>query len=762
MNYRLATIILAILAGIATGDYGNNYYKNYQKSYEYQTNPHTYQDSYPKNYNKPYHQDYQGSYPQDYNENSYSQNYYQESYQPSYNNHYQAPGSYNHQPYPKPYNSYPSQYNQPTYHDVYKQPYDQVNFVKPPYTRPFEEDYDTFKNLRDEENRDCGIYGFDCSKNCYRTFPYAPLKTTNFIPHCPIENGKRVCYLDNYYRSFDGTCNNLKYSWWGSIDTPYDRLAPSTFLTGGLPRTEDGEGNPLPIASLVGQLFELADPTVVSGRNTLYTFFGLMVGYDIAFTAKDENTDCTQEACDTMNPKCFNIEVGMGDCIKLNRADDIDFDCDDITERTPFSYATHFLDLHPLYGFNDQQNKNLRVTGEDQETKKGQLMTSIVPGSTLASAPVSPTTECMTAGERHRDCFRLGDVRFGDVSQLTSIHIFFLRYHNDIATKLAELNSHWLDEKVFQETRKIVIAVYQHIIYSEYLPYLLGNDLMTLFDLVPLKKGYFNGYDDYVYPNAYIEAIGAAFRLHQSVSNNVYIDSTIDNTATQSELHESMNNNYQTYNNLDDVNVGLFMGTNLEHRFQMADSLNNRLDSNFPNMGDMSSLGAINIQRGRDLGLATYSEIRKKAGLDNSFKNIASTTVTALNGQYNSIDDVDLFAGCLAEESMEIGMLLGPTCGYVVAKQFFKLKYGDRFYYENNNAQYTGFTLEQLDEIRKTSISTVSCNALQVNALPGNGFLDIDLSDADDSLVYCSNIFQLNLNLWAQISDSSQEGEMMN
>lgn len=59
--------------------------------------------------------------------------------------------------------------------------------------------------------------------------------------------------------------------------------------------------------------------------------------------------------------------------------------------------------------------------------------------------------------------------------QLATLQVAFLRQHNDIADKLAAINPHWNDETVYQETRRINIAKYQHIIYSEYVPRLIGN-----------------------------------------------------------------------------------------------------------------------------------------------------------------------------------------------------------------------------------------------------------------------------------------------
>jgi peroxidase len=45
-----------------------------------------------------------------------------------------------------------------------------------------------------------------------------------------------------------------------------------------------------------------------------------------------------------------------------------------------------------------------------------------------------------------------------------------MREHNRVATELQNLNPFWTDDQLFQETKRIVIAEYQNIIYSEWLP----------------------------------------------------------------------------------------------------------------------------------------------------------------------------------------------------------------------------------------------------------------------------------------------------
>lgn len=72
------------------------------------------------------------------------------------------------------------------------------------------------------------------------------------------------------------------------------------------------------------------------------------------------------------------------------------------------------------------------------------------------------------------------------------MHTLWIRQHNKIASKLKvnrifksfyfflfqQLNPRWNNERVFEESRKIVIAQLQHITFNEFLPVLLGQDAM--------------------------------------------------------------------------------------------------------------------------------------------------------------------------------------------------------------------------------------------------------------------------------------------
>lgn len=116
---------------------------------------------------------------------------------------------------------------------------------------------------------------------------------------------------------------------------------------------------------------------------------------------------------------------------------------------------TSYLDLGVIYSTSATFVQTLRTF------KNGQFK--------LNAAQVLPETQpCSTA-----QCYFAGDARVTQTIPLALCHSLFYRLHNFIANGLSECNQSSNDQKLFDETRRIVIAIYQHII-SEWLRIFLG------------------------------------------------------------------------------------------------------------------------------------------------------------------------------------------------------------------------------------------------------------------------------------------------
>ena len=71
-----------------------------------------------------------------------------------------------------------------------------------------------------------------------------------------------------------------------------------------------------------------------------------------------------------------------------------------------------------------------------------------------------------------------------------------------------------------QEARHIVAALMQHFTYNEFLPMVLGKEVMHNNDLVLLKDGYWNKYDQFLNPST-SNGFTIAFRWPIACSFNI-------------------------------------------------------------------------------------------------------------------------------------------------------------------------------------------------------------------------------------------------
>lgn len=121
---------------------------------------------------------------------------------------------------------------------------------------------------------------------------------------------------------------------------------------------------------------------------------------------------------------------------------------------------------------------------------------------------------------------RAGDGRSGEQPGLLAMHHIWVLEHNHIALELANMNPHWSEEKLYQEARRIVGAMIQHVTYREFLPLVLGRDVCQLFDLELLSSGYFTKYDVKTNPTVANAFSAAAFRFGHALIQSSYMRST--------------------------------------------------------------------------------------------------------------------------------------------------------------------------------------------------------------------------------------------
>lgn len=164
-------------------------------------------------------------------------------------------------------------------------------------------------------------------------------------------------------------------------------------------------------------------------------------------------------------------------------------------------------------------------------------------------------------------------------------------------------------------------------------------------------------------------------------------------------------------------------------------------------------LAAINIQRGRDMGVPGYNHFREYCGLPRAkyFEDLtgvfSNKTLLRLSQLYKHVDDIDLWTAGIAEYPIQDG-LVGPTFACLIARQFVNLRRGDRYWYENNGYP-AQFTIEQLDEIRKSTSARLVCdNSDDIETIQASPMLVADAYT--NPRVPCHSLPSIDLGKWKE------------
>lgn len=305
--------------------------------------------------------------------------------------------------------------------------------------------------------------------------------------------------------------------------------------------------------------------------------------------------------------------------------------------------------------------------------------------------------------------FQAGDVRVQENDYLTSLQTVWMREHNFQVDKLSASNPGLVGDALYQQARATVVAELQDVIYHEWLPHLLGNG--------SIKK--YSGYNPAVDASISPEFAGAAFRFgHSLVGDDIRkVDNAGNLLEARSLAADFLDGTDQFLTN---------GGTNSLLRAQLgeeANELDARIVSSLRNFlvdgGPVSDLAATNIRRGEDFGLGTLNQTRHDLGL-HEYNNVNSLTNDkgtrdALLSVYPTVNDVDLWVGGLAEKHTKGGQV-GETFNKILTDQFTALRDGDRFYYENTQADGPGFTQAQINAITAGSFHDILARNTDISA----------------------------------------------
>ncbi|XP_065171043.1 LOW QUALITY PROTEIN: peroxidase-like [Atheta coriaria] len=566
------------------------------------------------------------------------------------------------------------------------------------------------------------------------------------------------------YRSYDGSCNNLKKPSLGTPNTPYVRLLPAQYADGISTPTESKSGKPLPPARVVS-LVMYPDVPLEDPKWTLAAMqYGQIITHDMSMIAGSTQAQPHQTRCCTDDGQLLELANSPDHCFPLLVPNDdpahsqtntkcINFvrtittqDRRCVSPYTPAEQLTavnHFLDLSIVYGNNNDMARQLR------EQRGGRMRVDVRNGKQWP--PRATNTSGCAIQSAQEACYMAGDSRVNQNPQLTLLQIVLLREHNRIADALSTLNPHWNDETIFQEARRIAIAEHQHISYYEWLPIFIGLENSLKNRILYDTKGQVDDYQETVDPTIINEHSTAAFRyFHSAIAGR--LDLVTEHRHSYGNLRLSdwllRPSVLEQGNNFDDLSRGLSTQPEMDNdQFHDSEITQFLFRGNAPFGTDLK---ALDVQRNRDHGLASYNDMRQFCGLpkahtfDDFSDVISKDNVAKLSQLYGSPDDVDLTVGGSLEAHVP-GTLAGPTFLCILTEQFFRTRAGDRFWYEHSE-HVNGFTPGQLAELRKASISRLLCdNSHHVKAMQPKGFERISHSN---NVVPCDALPAVDLSMW--------------
>ncbi|XP_063594720.1 chorion peroxidase-like [Penaeus indicus] len=571
------------------------------------------------------------------------------------------------------------------------------------------------------------------------------------------------CEAFRHYRSSNGICNNLDNPLWGSTFRPFRRVAPPDYGDGVSSLRLGQDGQPLPSARLVSSAVNNIRPNRESSLlSVLHMTYGQFFDHDLTFAPLNkgkygEAIPCCLEGSSILHPECAPISIPADDPFYSK----FDQTCMDFVRSAPaerclfgpreqINEKTAYIDGSQVYGSDDEMMNSLRK-GED-----GLLIAQISKeGQELLPADTDLANECNQEEQASIDqfCFRAGDMRVNEQVLLTLFHTVWVRHHNHLASRLKSINPSWDDEKLFQETRRIVVAQLQHVTYNEYLPPIFGNEIIEDFKLKPLK----NKQRKVFYRPDTSAAISAEFATaalrfgHSMIADNIERVDKLGITSS-AELSSVFMNPFAVYmkNAIPQLTRGVVRQSagHVDPFFtpQVAGLL-----FKGENMFGLD-LVALNLQRGRDHGIASYTAVRNSCELspirdfDDLSGKMDDDVIAKLKDVYRHVDDIDLFIGGMAEHPME-GGVVGPAFACILLDQVIRLKEGDRYWYETNDKD-TRFTAKQVEQIRSTTLAGVMCEVIpelkEIQAEP------LKLASSQNPILPCSSFQELDLKHWKE------------
>ncbi|MGW4211632.1 peroxidase family protein [Lentzea sp. NPDC004789] len=520
-------------------------------------------------------------------------------------------------------------------------------------------------------------------------------------------------------QALDGHGNNRAHPDWGTAGEAYTRLAPTRYA--------DGVGQPVagPNARYVSnRIFADGRQNLPSDRGVSQWAQVWAQFMDHTFGLREDTATDASIPWDNDAPM-EHVRNDLGS-IPMRRSGVVD----GVTPHQQKNIVSSYLDGWAVYGGTQDRLTWLR-DGAKLLLPNNTLPRRQARGGDGTDAPVmTGPFGAITTGTG----VVAGDMRANENATITAVQTLFAREHNRIVDRLP---SHLSDEERFQIARKVVIAEQQWITYQEFLP------------AMGVRLAPYRGYRPDVRTSLANEFATVGYRSHSMVRGDFevvtntsrYSPQQLDAlrakgmsvTVTGDQVELGIPPRLLPFNPdlVDDVQIGPLLqsfGRQPENRNDEVvdeDALRSivfLIPGCVPRcLTAVVDVAALDVERGRDHGIAAYNDLRRAYGLapkpsfraitgeatesfpadpeltpgdeindPNSLDHVRpgvrrTTTAARLKAIYGDVSGLDAIVGMMAEPRLPGGEF-GELQHAIWKKQFEALRDGDRFFHANDPA----------------------------------------------------------------------------
>jgi len=315
---------------------------------------------------------------------------------------------------------------------------------------------------------------------------------------------------------------------------------------------------------------------------------------------------------------------------------------------------------------------------------------------------------------------------------LSMLHVLFVKEHNAICDRLAASYPQFSDQRLFDTARLINAAVMAKIHTVEWTPAILPNPalyqamnanwygeltnalrskkarrtLATINIADPVAGGIVgNATDNHGVPYSLTREFLSVYRLHSLLPDRIDLYRIgVEGAEKTYGLAELRQAGAHAITNVVPM-ADLFYSFGRQHPGQLV--LNNYPETlqnlSVPGAG-FYDLAAVDVLRDRERGVPRYNQFRRLLGLEpiTRFEDLTSDAgaIGALASVYDTVEDLDLLVGNLAEAHRPTGFGFGETLFEVFILNASRRLQADRFFTDSYREDvYTAEGLEWIDDV---------------------------------------------------------------